>query len=94
MVPLTKGLYFEDGDLKYDSMEDWARLWFPLKQELWPDESDLKLSANDLKWFEVATSDLHDTISVTAENPYREELVALITALSESEETIRDAVQD
>ncbi len=91
MLPLTKGLYFESGDLKYDEMEDWARVWYPLKQELWPDESELKPLAKDVNWFEI--SNLHDTISATAENLYREELVAFITALSKSEEVILDAVQ-
>jgi hypothetical protein len=94
MVQLAKGLYLEDGSLKYDLMEDWARVWYPLKKELWPKEGELKISAKDMKWFEVSTSDLHNTYPVTAENPYRKELLSFITALSGSEEVIRDAVQD
>jgi hypothetical protein len=79
-----------------------VRLWkpaggieaYPLKHELWPDENELKLSAKDLRWFEAARSELHDPFPLTAENPYRKELVSFITELSESEEVIRDAVQD
>jgi hypothetical protein len=94
MTPVSKGLYFEDGNLKYDLMEDWARVWHPLKQELWPDECMLKQSTKHKKVFDVATPELRDRDSMTADNPYRAELVSFITALSESEEVIRDAVQD
>jgi hypothetical protein len=36
MTPLTKGLYLEDGELKYDCLEDWNRVWRPIRQRLWP----------------------------------------------------------
>ena len=94
MVQLASGLYFEDGALKYDLVEDWARVWHPLRQELWPDECMLKKSAKHKKVSEVTTPELHDSDSMTADNPYRTELVSFITALSESEEVIRDAFQD
>jgi hypothetical protein len=36
MTPLTRGLYYEDGDVKYDCLEDWNSVWRPIKQRLWP----------------------------------------------------------
>jgi hypothetical protein len=38
VVPLSKGLYFEGDELKYDPLEDWCRFWKPLKRCLWPPE--------------------------------------------------------
>jgi hypothetical protein len=28
--PVCYGLYFEGGDIKYDSLEDWSRFWPPI----------------------------------------------------------------
>jgi hypothetical protein len=33
-IPAVKGLYFEEGALKHDLLEDWHRFWPPLKQSL------------------------------------------------------------
>jgi hypothetical protein len=30
--PLTKGLYIEDGAVMYDPVEDWERVWYPIKR--------------------------------------------------------------
>lgn len=30
-TPLSRGLYVEDGEMKYDMLEDWNRCWRPLK---------------------------------------------------------------
>ena len=31
-MPVVKGLYFEEGALKHDPLEDWQRFWPPLRQ--------------------------------------------------------------
>jgi hypothetical protein len=31
-IPAVKGLYFEEGVLKHDLLEDWQRFWPPLKK--------------------------------------------------------------
>jgi hypothetical protein len=41
MVPLSKGLYWEGDELKYDPLEDWCRFWEPLKRGLWAEERQL-----------------------------------------------------
>jgi len=35
-TPLSKGLYLEEGSLKFDVLEDWDRFWEPLKLGLGP----------------------------------------------------------
>jgi hypothetical protein len=32
--PVSRGLYFEEGEIKYDCLEDWGRFWPPIKQAL------------------------------------------------------------
>jgi hypothetical protein len=44
MSPLTRGLYMEDDEVKYDFLEDWVRVWTPIKQKVWPQLSDCKTS--------------------------------------------------
>ena len=43
--PLRGGLYYEDDDVKYDSLEDFTRIWNPIKDKLWPELCDQKPSA-------------------------------------------------
>lgn len=33
-VEVSKGLYWERGQLKYDALEDWDRFWPPIKEFL------------------------------------------------------------
>ncbi len=33
-IPVVKGLYFEEGSLKHDLLEDWQRFWPPLRRAL------------------------------------------------------------
>jgi hypothetical protein len=33
-IPSVEGLYFEDGELKHDILEDWQHFWPPLRQAL------------------------------------------------------------
>jgi hypothetical protein len=40
IVPLSKGLYWEGGELNYDPLEDWCRFWGPLKRSLWTEERE------------------------------------------------------
>jgi hypothetical protein len=44
MRPLTRGLYLEGDEVKYDFLEDWVRVWTPIKQKVWPQLSDCKTS--------------------------------------------------
>jgi hypothetical protein len=51
MVPLQKGFYWEGDELKHDPLEDWCRLWEPLKRCLWPPKegrSESQSKENDL----------------------------------------------
>jgi hypothetical protein len=43
--PLKGGLYYEDDEVKYDSLEDFSRIWNPIKDKLWPEHCDQKPSA-------------------------------------------------
>jgi hypothetical protein len=40
IMPLTQGIYLEDGEPKHDSLLDWDRFWRPLRRFLWPQDAE------------------------------------------------------
>ncbi len=94
ITPLTRGLYIEEGAVKYDFLEDWERVWYPIKRQLWPKTDDYRVSTQDLQWFEDETARYQDMILPLPEDTYREEFLSYITTMSELQELILDAVKD
>ena len=92
--PMTKGLYIEDGEVMYDYLEDWERVWCPIKKQLWPDGSEYCVSTEELQWFEDVTSRYQDMLTPLREDIHREEFLAYLTAMSKSEDLIEDALKD
>jgi hypothetical protein len=86
-VPLTHGLYWEeDGNLKCDPLEDFDRFWAPLKQRLCPQimQRHMDLHESEPNWDEQTI----DTIS------FKKALAAHMIWLSQSTETIKNALED
>jgi hypothetical protein len=86
-LPLSKGFYWdEDGNLKYDPLEDFHRFWTPLKQRLCPQRMEGHLDCQELEpeWVGQAT----DAV------PFRKALAAHMIYLSQSTETIENAIKD
>jgi hypothetical protein len=86
-VPLTQGLYWEeDGTLKYDPLEDFDRFWTPLKQRLCPQimERHMDRQGSEPNWDE-------QTIDAV---PFRKALAAHMIWLSQSTETIKNALDE
>jgi hypothetical protein len=92
--PLTKGLYIEDGAVMYDPVEDWERVWYPIKGQLWPDVGEYCVSTQELQWFEEVTARYQGTILPLPEDNYREEFLLYLTAMSKSEHLIADVVKN
>jgi hypothetical protein len=63
MDPVTMGLYLEDGELKYDFLEDWDRFWSPIKQRLW--RSTDTAIPQPLTWPLSTKAYLHSYLNVT-----------------------------
>jgi hypothetical protein len=86
MDPVTMGLYLEDGELKYDFLEDWDRFWSPIKQRLWP------LNGHD----HTSTIDMasqHQSISPQLpERDRRVEFLSCLTCIAESRDSIETAI--
>jgi hypothetical protein len=91
-LSMTKGLYFEDGDAKYDCLEDWFSVWRPIKAALWPEPGELCVSTQDLVWFEAVTSRYEDMLDVLPEDIYRAEFISYLTTLSISKEMILETI--
>jgi hypothetical protein len=86
-IPLSKALYWEeDGNLKYDPLEDFDRFWTPLKQRLCPQimERHMDHQESEPNWDE-------QTIDAV---PFREALAAHMIWLSQSTETIKNALDE
>jgi hypothetical protein len=92
--PLTKGLYIEDGVVMYDFIEDWERVWYPIKRQLWPDVGEDCESAKELRWLEDVESRYQDVAISLPEDIHRQEFLAYLTVMSKSEDLIADALKD
>jgi hypothetical protein len=89
VVPLCRGLYFEEeDDLKYDPLEDWERFWKPIQKRLrasaTPERSD---------WDEVRTVRHRDGDRRTLDGiSYRDSLCASVTWWAKSKERLQDEI--
>jgi hypothetical protein len=83
--PITMGLYFEDDELKYDFLEDWDRVWSPIKRRLWPHYGNGQTSTINL-----VTQ--HQSISPASEHDYRGEFLSYLTNIAESKGLIETSV--
>ena len=90
--PLTKGLYIEDRAVRYDFLEDFERVWYPIKRRLWPGADDYYVSAQELQWYEDVTTQNGDLIIPSLEDRYREEFLFHLANMADSEELIRKAI--
>jgi hypothetical protein len=84
--PLSKGLYLDDGRLSYDPLEDFDRFWTPLKECL--------CSRRAEGYIESLEADPGFDGSTLDGLSYREALSAHMVWLSQSKETIQNALDD
>jgi hypothetical protein len=88
-VPLARGLYLEDGELKYDPLEDWRRFWSPIEKCVFAreaaDHPPCQKTGNDYR-IEQQRRTL-EGIS------YEDSLRAYVLWWGQSKESIQDAIQ-
>jgi hypothetical protein len=94
ITPITKGLYVEDGVVMYDFLEDWERVWYPIKRQLWPDVGEDCVSAQEPWRFEEAESRYQDVLIPLPEDIHRQQFLAYLTLMSKSEDLIADVLKD
>ncbi len=82
MVPLSRGLYWEGDELKYDFLEDWYRFWEPLKRSLWPQEK-ARRSEHQGKVSELGSGRMRLTLEGIS---YKDSINAVAKFWSESKE--------
>ena len=85
-VPLSRGLYWHDGRLSYDPLEDFDRFWTPLKERLCSQRTEGHVERQELEPNLVG-----QTIDAVS---YRKALAAHMIWLSQSKETIQNALDD
>ena len=87
-MPLSKGLYWEGGELNYDPLEDWCRFWGPLKRCLWTEEREYSQRQCDGKDPDVERKKL------TLEGiSYKVSINAVAKLWSESKEDLENEIQ-
>jgi hypothetical protein len=90
VVPLAKGLYLEDGDLRYDALEDWHRFWQPIKKCVFAPQA----TSNDLECHKRGNVDRFEHRRQTLEGvSYEDSLRAYVSWWGQSKESIQDAIQ-
>jgi hypothetical protein len=87
IVPLSKGLYWEDNDLRYDALEDYSLFWKPLERCLWPLEAERhsERSTNSM--------DPGQENSMLGGISYKDSIGALARVWSESKEKLQNEIQ-
>jgi hypothetical protein len=84
--PLTNALYIEDGEIKYDLLEDFDRVWSPIRKRLWPEYWDQ---------FDSTTDDLNEPQDIPgqrSEEAYRSEFLAYLASMAGSKDLLEAAV--
>jgi hypothetical protein len=89
MVPLQKGFYWEGDELKHDPLEDWCRLWEPLKRCLWPPEEGRR-SESQGKENELDPG--HERLTLEGIS-YKESVHAVARFWSESKVELQNEIQ-
>lgn len=89
IVPLSKGLYWEDDELKHDFLEDWFRFWEPLKRCLWPLETE-QPSRYPGDENELGPETERQTLAGIS---YKDSINALVKSWSESKEELENEIQ-
>jgi hypothetical protein len=79
IMPLSRGSYWEDHELKYDALEDWIRFWKPLRRCFWPDEDK-----PDDNWGEGNQYNPEVESLTLAGTSYKDSINALICWLSQT----------
>jgi hypothetical protein len=87
-VALSGGLYWEGGQLKRDSLEDYCRFMNPLNERLWPAEKESPTSSVEScdQLTESATHTLEDI-------SYSESITALVRFWSQSRERLLQKIE-
>ena len=86
MEPVTMGLYFEDGEFKHDFLEDWDRVWSPIKRRLWPHDEGGATPAINL------SPQCQNRDPELPKDDRRGEFLSYLTRLSESKDLIEIAL--
>jgi hypothetical protein len=84
--PLTNALYIEDGEIKYDLLEDFERVWSPIRKRLWPEYWDQ---------FDTTTNNFNEPRDIPdqrSEDAYRREFVAYLDRMAGSKDLVEAAV--
>jgi hypothetical protein len=87
MDPITKGLYFEDGELKYDPFEDFDRVWSPIKRRLWPPYGESQIVTTSQDGLES-----QDVLIQSSSHGYRDEFLSYLATMAESRDVINAVV--
>jgi hypothetical protein len=89
IVPLSRGLYWEDDELKEDLLEDWSRFWDPLKHRLWESENELQSECQE----DRAELDPNAQRLTLAGTSYKDSIDAVVKLWSESKEELEYEIQ-
>jgi hypothetical protein len=92
MRPLTKGIYFEDGELKYDPFEDFDRVWSPIKRRLWPQYGEGQIATPSQNGLEGVGLESQDRVIQSSSHDYRDEFLSYLATMVESRDLINAAV--
>ena len=87
ITPLTRGLYIEEGAVKYDFLEDWERVWYPIKRQLWPNDRRLLRINSGLAVVRGRNGAVSGHDPPLPEDTYREEFLSYLTTMSRVEGT-------
>jgi hypothetical protein len=88
IMPLSQGTYWEDGELKYDVLEDWFRFWKPLKRCFWPQEEQPDEDWSDGNQYNPEVESL-----TLAGISYKDSINALVRWFSNCKERLENAKQ-
>jgi hypothetical protein len=89
-IPLLRGLYWKDGDLRYDPEKDMCRFWKPVERSLWE-----PAAAEPSKREEASKEPRKGPETLTLDGiAYIDSLTASLKWWAQKKEILQNAIQD
>jgi hypothetical protein len=90
IVPLCKGLYWEEDDLQYDPLEDWDRFWSPIRKWVSASAAAERSDCDEVRGLRDSERDRRTLEGIS----YRDSLCAYVTWWAQCKETLQDAIYE
>lgn len=93
ITALTQGLYMEDGEVMYDFLEDFNRVWDPIHSQLWPEDAASVVRTEDFESRGEVQPSLEEYLEDSRASRCRQDFVSFLETMARNREMICRAIE-